>query len=179
MRKILLNIALSLDGYIAGPARKFDWLYTDQDYGLKEFYSRIDAALIGRKTYDLMIKTGGGLYPGMKNYVFSRKRTHAKKKNVLFVSGDISAFAMGLKSEKGKDIWLVGGAGLVHSFLELDLVDEMILSIHPILLGGGIPLFKSTDKRLDFQLMHCKTYSTGLVQLHYARSQPSKPRAAA
>ncbi len=178
MRKVVLNIALSLDGYIAGPKGEFDWLFTDQDYGLKEFFSRVDSALIGRKTYDLMVKMGG-VYPGMKNYVFSRKQSRAKKKNVVFVSEDISAFIQKRKSEKGKDIWLVGGGELGRSFLEDDLVDEMILSVHPLLLGKGIPLFRKTDSRRDFELTGCKPYSSGLVQLQYARSLPPKPRTAA
>jgi dihydrofolate reductase len=115
MRKIILNIALSLDGYIAGPKGEFDWLFTDQDYGLRGFFSRVDTALIGRKTYDLMMKTGGA-YPGIKNYVFSHKRPGVKKKNVVFVPDDIAGFINKRKAEMGRDIWLVGGANLVHSF---------------------------------------------------------------
>jgi dihydrofolate reductase len=172
MKKIVLNIALSLDGYIAGPKGEFDWLFTDQDYGLKDFLSRIDTTLMGRKTYDLMMKMGGA-YAGMKNYVFTRKRTQEKKKKAVFVSEDITAFVKKLKSEKGKDIWLVGGAELARSFFEADLVDEMILSIHPILLGKGIPLFQKTGRRRDFELRHSKTYSSGLVQLHYIRPHPA------
>lgn len=172
MRKIILNIALSLDGYIAGPKGEFDWLFTDQDYGLKEFFARVDATLIGRKTYDLMMKLGGA-HPGMRNYVFSRKRTRAKEKNTVFISEDPAAFVKKLKSEKGKDIWLVGGGELAHSFFEADLVDEMILSIHPILLGRGILLFHEADRRCDFSLLRCDSFSSGLVQLHYGRSKPS------
>jgi dihydrofolate reductase len=178
LRKTVLNIALSLDGYIAGPKGEFDWLFTDQDYGLKEFFSRIDTALIGRKTYDLMMKLGGA-YQGMKNYVFSHSRIPAKKKNVVFVAEALSTSIDKLKSAKGKDIWLVGGGALVHSFLEADLVDEMILSIHPILLGKGIPLFRETGRRRDLELQHSKTYSSGLVQLQYVRSLPSKSPTAA
>ncbi len=172
MRKIVLNIALSLDGYIAGPKGEFDWLFTDQDYGLKEFFSRIDTALMGRKTYDLMTRLGGA-YPGMKNYVFSRNLPITKKENVVFISEGVLAFAGKLKSEKGKDVWLVGGGELACSFLEADLVDEMILSVHPILLGKGIPLFRESDSRRDFKLLGCQTYSSGLVQLHYVRSRPA------
>ena len=171
MRKIVLNIALSLDGYIAGSKGEFDWLFTDQDYGLKEFFASVDTALIGRKTYAVMMKLGGA-YPGMKNYVFSHRRTRMKKKNVTFVSEDAAAFVKRLKSEKGGDIWLVGGGELAHSFFEADLVDEIILSVHPILLGKGIPLFRRMGRRRDFKLLGCKTYSSGLVQLRYARSLP-------
>ncbi len=179
MRKIILNIALSLDGYIAGPKGEFDWLYTDQDYGLREFFTKVDAALIGRKTYDLMVETGSEIYSGMKNYVFSRSRTHKKRKNVLFVSGDILRFVNDLKAQDGKDIWLVGGSDFAHSFFQLDLIDEMILSIHPIILGKGTPLFLRSNKRRNFELIGCKSFSTGLVQLHYVRSQPLEPKAAA
>jgi dihydrofolate reductase len=175
MRKIVLNIALSLDGYIAGPQGEFDWLFTDQDYGLKEFFSRVDTALIGRKTYDLMMKLGGTAYPGMKNYVFSHKRTQTKKKDIVFVSEDIADFVKRLKSEKGKDIWLVGGGELAHSFFKRDLVDEMVLSLHPIMLAKGISLFRESDSRHSLRLLKCQAYSTGLVQLHYARVKPRKP----
>jgi dihydrofolate reductase len=172
MRMIVLNIALSLDGFIAGPKGEFDWLFTDQDYGLKEFFSRVDTALIGKKTYDLMMRLGGA-YQGMKNYVFSHKRISAKKKNVVFVSEDIPAFAKKLKSEKGKDIWLVGGGELANSFFRADLADEMILSVHPILLGKGIRLFGESGRRRDFKWLGCKTFSSGLAQLHYVRSRPA------
>jgi dihydrofolate reductase len=121
----------------------------------------------------------GGAYPGMKTYVFSHKRVQTTKKNVVFIAEKIEASVKKLKSEKGKDIWLVGGGELAHSFFGADLVDEMFLSVHPILLGKGIPLFRELDRRRDFSLLHCKTYSSGLVQLHYARSLPSKPRIAA
>lgn len=142
---------------------------------MKEFFARVDTALIGRKTYDVMMKLGGA-YPGMKNYVFSHKRRRTKKKNVTFVSEDTSAFVKRLKSEKCRDIWLVGGGELAHSFFEADRVDEMVLSVHPILLGKGIPLFRRAGRQRDFKLLGCKTYSSGLVQLRYARSLSDQPQ---
>jgi len=119
------------------------------------------------------------LNPEMRNYVFSRSRSHKKRKNVLFVSGNIATFVKDLKAQDGKDIWLVGGADLVHSFLELDLIDEMILSVHPIVLGRGIPLFQKSGRRYGFELIGSRSYSTGLVQLHYGRQWLEKPRPAA
>lgn len=115
----------------------------------------------------------GGAYPGMKSYVFSRERTRAKKRDVIFVTEDLPEFVRKLRSEKGKDIWLVGGAELARAFFMADLVDEMILSVHPILLGKGIPLFHELDRRRDFSLLRCDGFTSGLVQLHYDRSRSS------
>lgn len=167
MTKVVLNIALSLDGFIACPNEEIDWLFHDQDYGLKEFYSRIDTTLMGRKTYVLMMKMGGNPYPQIRNYVFSRDRTRKNDGENVFISENIPGFVQELKAASRKDIWVLGGGEIASVFLDLHLIDEMILSIHPIILGDGIPLFHRTDKRLDFRLTDCRTYSSGLVELYY------------
>jgi len=167
MRNVILNVAVSLDGYISGEKGEYDWCFTDQDYGMKEFFARIDATLIGRKTYDLMVKMGEQLYPALTNYVFSRTIQHSKAKNVHIVSEDVAAFVRKLKDTKGKGIWLFGGAELIHACLEDNLVDEAMLSIHPIILGGGKPVFGKRSARLNLTLAHSKKYSSGLIQLVY------------
>jgi dihydrofolate reductase len=171
MRKVKLFIANSLDGFIARPDGSFDWLFTDGDYGMTDFFKSVDTALIGRKTYDLMLSFGGehSSYKGMKNYVFSRSPKKSKDKNVQFVSGDIRNFIESLKQKRGKDMWLVGGGELTESFLRERLIDEFILTVHPIILGAGIPLFHGESQQTDLKLIDCKTYESGIVQVHYGK----------
>lgn len=175
MRKVILGLAISLDGYIEGPDGEFDWCFTDQDYGLSEFFSRIDALFIGRKSYEIkqQYEDGGGEgIPGMPElteYVFSRTLPVVKTGAVL-ISNDAIAEAKKIKAQPGKDIWLYGGAVLTEQMLEAGLIDELWLSVHPILLGSGKPLFKKQEHRIILKLLESKTYDTGLVSLRYAIS---------
>jgi dihydrofolate reductase len=170
MRPLICFIATSLDGYIAGLAGEIDWLFTDQDYGYTPFYAGVDAVVMGRKTYDLCLTFGEYPYPGIPNYVWSRTR-HGKNEHATFVSGDIAAFIKGLKQQEGKTIWLVGGSALVGEALRHDLLDELIVSIHPIVLGSGIPLFPHDLPRAQFRLVKSTPFDTGLVQLTYRRTR--------
>lgn len=169
MRKLILGLAVSLDGFIEGPNGEFDWCFTDQDYGMNEFFQRVDALFIGRKSYEVMQKMGEGSVPGMpklEEYVFSTSMTSVKKDAVL-ISGNAIEEARKIKNSKGKDIWLFGGASLTASLMEAGLVDEFWLSVHPILLGSGKPLFEGLKDRVLLELIDSKTYSTGLVSLTY------------
>ena len=172
MRKLILGLAVSLDGYIEGPNGEYDWCFTDQDYGLSEFFSRIDAMFIGRKSYELMQQHAGentGEIPGMPpltEYVFSNTLKRVKEGSIL-ISGDSMIEARQIKAQPGKDIWLFGGASLTDAMLKAGLVDELWLSVHPILLGGGKPLFHPQEKRTSLTLLESKTYETGLVSLRY------------
>ena len=168
MRKIILGLAVSLDGFIEGPNGEYDWCFTDQDYGLKEFFKRTDAVFMGRKSYELMLNMEEGIpgMPKMKEYIFSNTLTRVKDDAIL-VSGDIATQVAAIKKEAGKDIWLFGGAGLTSSLINAQLVDELWLSVHPLLLGSGKPLFTGIDKRIHLELADSKTYSTGLVSLTY------------
>jgi dihydrofolate reductase len=170
VRRIKLFIATTLDGFIASPDGSVEWLFTDGDFGMREFFASVDTALIGRKTHDQMIAWGQPSYPGMVNYVFSRSRRADDGVPVGYVTGDIEEFVGGLRRTPGKDLWLVGGAGLVDSFRELDLIDDVILSIHPLLLGDGIPLFPDRHEPLQLELTKSTEYERGLVQLHYKRA---------
>ncbi|RYZ28052.1 MAG: dihydrofolate reductase [Sphingobacteriales bacterium] len=173
MRKLILGLAVTLDGYIEGPEGEYDWCFTDQDYGLNAFYSRIDALFVGRKSYEIMQAhadpSGDNAIPGMpplKEYVFSNTMKEVKKGATL-VSGDSMAEARRIKSLPGKDIWLFGGASLTDAMMKEGLVDELWLSVHPILLGGGKQLFRPQDTRQPLTLLETKTYETGLVSLRY------------
>jgi len=169
MRKIILGLAVSLDGYIEGPNGEYDWCLTDQDYGMSDFFKRIDSSFMGRKTYELTLSMGDVAMPGfpkLKEYVFSNTLQEVKK-GVILIKGDIAEQVKKIKNEPGKDIWLFGGASLTASLMNLGLVDEIGLAVHPILLGGGKPLFSQIDHRVHLDLMDTKTYSSGLVSLTY------------
>ncbi|HKZ67155.1 MAG TPA: dihydrofolate reductase family protein [Chitinophagaceae bacterium] len=169
MRKIILQLAVSLDGFIEDPNGEFDWCFTDDDYGMTEFFKRIDAIFIGRKSYELTLTMGGSTPPGfpvLKEYVFSKSLNKVEGDRIL-VSGDLAKEVKKIKNEPGKDIWLYGGAALTSSFINFGLVDEMTLAVHPILLGAGKPLFQNIPDRVPLQLINTQTYPSGLVMLSY------------
>lgn len=176
MRKLILGLAITLDGYIEGPNGEYDWCFTDQDYGLNEFFERIDSIFIGRKSYEMMQQhsdsSSGEAIPGMPAltaYVFSKTLTSVKEGAVL-ISGDSIAEARRIKSQPGKDIWLFGGASLYDALMKEGLVDELWMSVHPILLGSGKRLFREQDIRIKLRLLESKTYETGLVSIRYGIS---------
>ena len=173
MRKVILSVAVSLDGFIEGPNGEYDWCFTDQDYGMSGFFKRIDSMFIGRKSYELMQTMGDEAMPGfpkLTEYVFSTTLNEVKPGAVL-VRGDIDAIVRQIKNQQGKDIWLFGGASLTTLLLNLDLVDEISLAVHPIILGSGKPLFSNIKERTLLTLTDTKTYSSGLVSLNYVLSR--------
>lgn len=169
MRKVVLGLAVSLDGFIEGPNGEYDWCFTDQDYGLSSFFKRVDSIFMGRKSYEMAQSAGGGQGPwkGMTTYVFSNTLKEVKGKNVKLLSGDTLATVKNIKKEDGKDIWLWGGADLTTSFINQNLIDEYWLSVHPILLGAGKPLFHGILDRKPLKLKEHKAYDSGLVSLIY------------
>ena len=169
MRKIILQLAVSLDGYIEGPNGEFDWCFTDQDYGMSEFFKRVDTTFMGRKTYELalaMESEAPAGFPKMKEYVFSNSLTSAKE-GVALVRGDIKSEVEKIKKEKGRGIWLFGGAELISLLMNLQLVDEIILAVHPVILGSGKALFKDIKERTWLTLTDHKIYPNGLIFLTY------------
>jgi len=169
MRKVILGLAVSLDGFIEGPNGEYDWCLTDQDYGMKAFFERIDAVFVGRKTYEMSLgmNGGGAGMPKMKEYIFSTTLDSVKKGAIL-MKGNIKDEVDKIKKEKGKDIWMFGGANLTTSLMNLGLIDELWLAVHPILLGNGKPLFSGIKERIHLQLTNSETYSSGLVSLKYS-----------
>ena len=167
MRKIVLALAVSLEGFIEGPRGEFDWCFTDQDYGMAGFLKDVDAILYGRKSYEVMMRMeGGNPFANIKGYVFSNtlKKT---AEGFELVNGDIIGQVRSLKAAAGKNIWLFGGASLTSSLMNEDLVDEVWLSIHPILLGAGKPFVQNLKKRAQLQLLETKSYTTGLLSARY------------
>jgi len=168
MRKVILGLAVSLDGFIEGPNGEYDWCFKDPDYSLKDFFKRFDTIFAGRKTYEMSseMEGGGAGFPKFKEYIFSTTLDKVKQGATL-IKGDIKTEVEKIKSEKGKDIWLFGGASLTTSLMNLGLIDELSLAVYPILLGGGKPLFTNIKNRVELKLIETKTYSTGLVSLTY------------
>jgi dihydrofolate reductase len=170
MRRVVLGLAVSLDGFIEGPNGEYDWCFTDQDYGLTDFFKGVDAIFMGRKSYSVADEQGDNTpWKGMKTYLFSRSLDRAPSPDVEILR-DLDAARNVIKGP-GKDIWLFGGAELTTAFINAGLVDELWLSVHPILLGSGKPLFQNIDGRKNLKLVESKSYETGLVSLKYTQSK--------
>ena len=155
-RKIMLFIATSLDGYIATEDDSLEWLFKvegDGDNGYSDFYDTVDTVIMGRRTYDWLLKQELESFPyeGKECYVFSRTISQDDE-NIKFFSGDVVDFTNQLKNKEGKNIWVMGGGDLIHSFINKKLVDELIITVFPVLIGKGIPLFKEIDFELEFTL---------------------------
>jgi dihydrofolate reductase len=169
MRKIILNVAVSLDGFIEGPNGEYDWCFNDQDYGLTPFFKSLDAIFMGRKSYEVANQHGGeNPWKGITTYLFSRTIGKAPSDEVVLVRGMDEVKS--IINQPGKDIWLFGGAELITEFMNAGLIDEYWLSVHPIVLGSGKPLFQNINGRKHFKLVESKIYDTGLASLKYTQS---------
>lgn len=168
-RKVSLFISTSLDGYIAREDGSIDWLFDDQDYGYALFYEDMDTLIMGRHTWESLKEAGDYPYEGKKAFVFSSKETASPHPDVTFVTESIESWLAQAKQENGGTIWLMGGAKLVDECLQAGLVDELTLSVHPILLGQGIPLYRGRQPETPLELVSSKAYSTGLVRSVYRK----------
>lgn len=177
MRKVILYVAISLDGKIAKSDGSVEWLEDlpnpeNSDHDYVEFYESIDTTIMGNATYQ-QVKGFDVPFPYKEktNYVLTRNTSLTEEEYVKFISEDPVGFVASLKAEKGKDIWLVGGAKMVELFLEHKLVDVLRIFVIPIILGAGIPLF---GEKLDpewLTLKESKSYSTGAVGITYEMKQ--------
>jgi dihydrofolate reductase len=169
MRLVKYFVASSLDNFISRKDGGVDWLFMDQDYGMKEFFASVDVAVMGRKTYDkaLELSPNGLSFPGMKTYVFSHLMAKGKQENIEVVSEPPETWVKSIRATPGKDIWLVGGGEMVREFLQKRLVNQIGISIHPRLLGDGIPLYAQPYPETELELIRSKQYPSGLVQLFY------------
>jgi len=180
-RKIIVYLATSADGFIARLDGSVDWLerpHPKGGYGMGTFYKSIDTTLWGRKTYDMALDFQKKAVPGadfdtkVKNYAFTRGRPPSQPAaGVEFVSETIKAFATRLRSEKGKNIWMMGGAGIIGSFLDEGEIDEFIINVIPTFIGEGIPLMAPHRRTVPLTLISSKNFSDGVVKLHYAVSK--------
>jgi dihydrofolate reductase len=169
MRKVTFGVANSLDNFIARRDGAVDWLVWDDEVAAisAEFWKTIDTVLIGRKTYEVMLKTGTTSYPGVKNYVFSRTLKESPDGKVEIIAGDVAEFVRDLKAQEGKGICVIGGGEVAKSLFEAHLVDEIGLNIQPVLLGRGIPLFYEMSQQIDLELLDCKPLKSGGVFVSY------------
>jgi dihydrofolate reductase len=177
MKKLVLDLAVTLDGFIEGPNGEIDWCIMDDDMDFDGFLSGIDTIFYGRVSYDAW-----GNFQPHKNASASEQKiwaaVHAKKKyvfssqskqdeNATFINADIAKRVTEIKNQGGKDIWLYGGASIIKTFIQLDLIDIYRLSVHPIALGSGKPLFENLKERLELKLIKTNTFKSGVVQLIY------------
>ena len=178
-RKIVLDLAVSLDGFIEGPHGEIDWCIMEEDMEFSAFLNGIDTIFYGRKSYELwgtyspekdasdMDKALWEKICIMKKFVFSKKLSK-EEHEITIIRDNIPEEVMKIKKKPGKDIWLYGGASLITTFINYGLIDEYRLSVHPVILGAGKPLFISIDKRQNLKLTDTRRFSSGVVQLCYS-----------
>jgi dihydrofolate reductase len=186
-RKIIVLLAISADGFIARKDGAVDWLDRPRpkgDYGMGDFFKSIDTILLGRKTYDFVVRfqKEGQAVPSMggniRHYTFSRKPPKKVLEGFEFVKEPIKQFAERLRAQKGKNIWLMGGGGIIASFLDAREIDEFIISVIPTFIGEGIPLIAPKRRTVPLKLLSTKKFSDGVVTLHYAVSEARPSRRA-
>lgn len=177
MRKVILDLATSLDGFIEGANEEIDWCIMDDDMDFDGFLSTIDTIFYGRVSYDAW----GNFKPdenateaevqfwqnihSKKKYVFSSQIRADEK--ATFINTDIAKNVADIKQQNGKDIWLYGGASLIKTFIQSGLIDVYRISVHPIALGSGKPLFEDLKERLNLTLVKTNVFKSGVVQLIY------------
>lgn len=169
MRKVTYGGASSLDNFIARKDDGFDWITWTKEVSsiMEEFWKTIDTVVMGRRTYEVAARMGTAAYPGVKNYVFSRTLKKLRNKKIELVSEDAGIFVGKLKRQKGKGICVLGGGLLAKSLFEADVIDEVGINVHPVLLGSGIPLFHELPQQIDLELIRCQQLSNGCVVLTY------------
>ncbi|HUK30536.1 MAG TPA: dihydrofolate reductase family protein [Candidatus Acidoferrum sp.] len=177
-RKIIVWISTSADGFICRSDGGIDWLERPRpkgNYGFGAFYKTIDTTVWGRKTYEMALDyqkrgvSGTSFDTSVKNYFFSHTAPKSRPPaGMEFVRESIKTFATRLRAEMGKDIWIMGGAGIIASFLDAGEIDEFIINVVPIFIGEGIPLFTPARRNVPLKLLRVAKFPDGLVRQHYA-----------
>ena len=168
MRRVRYSVAMSLDGYIAGPNGEADWIIMDPDIDFAALFEQFDTFLLGRRTFEPMARVKKAETPGIKTFVFSRTLRQQDYPGVTIVAEGVEQTVAALRAEQGKDIWLFGGGSLFRSLLDAGLVDTVEVAIMPVILGEGIPLVAPPARQKKLQLTGHKVYPTGIVSLEYA-----------
>lgn len=177
MKKVILNLAVSLDGFIEGPNGEVDWCIMEEDMGFDAFVNSVDTLFYGRVSYDAW----GNYQPEPQASESEQKMwqaIHTKNKFVFshqqrtddratFIDKDIAAKVKEIKQQGGKDIWLYGGANLIKTFIHAGLIDCYKISVHPVVLGSGKPLFEGMQQRLGLTLTGTRVFRSGVVELSY------------
>lgn len=167
MRKIIAGFASSVDGYIEGPNGEYDWILIDKEIDFTESAKRFDTYFFGRKSYEAVLKMGNKPTAGITNYVFSTTLPSVDK-DYRLVTGNVKGQVIDIKQKQGKDIAVFGGANLLTSLLNFQLVDEVSVSIIPVLLGSGKPMTDVLIHKVWLSFISSKHYSNGTVQTTYA-----------
>jgi dihydrofolate reductase len=172
-RKVVLYIAMSLDGYIATENGDISFLSAveraGEDYGYADFVKTVDTVILGSRSYEKILSFGVEFpHKGRKCYVLSRSRT-GHDENVEYFGGDVARLLSSIRATAGLDIFVDGGSEIVFELMRHDLIDRYIVSIIPVMLGAGIRLFKSGGREQRLKLLRCSTFPSGLVQLWYDR----------
>lgn len=176
MRKVTYGGAASFDGYIAGPDEAIDWLRMSDDVQriTKESWKGVDTILSGRKTYEFGQKMGGGpSIKGIRNIVFSRTLDSVPEGTEL-IRQDAVGFVRKLKREPGGDIIVMGGGELGSALIDGGVVDEIGFNLHPVLLGGGIPMFRPLGRRVELELIETRPIAMGCVLVRYRVANSTK-----
>lgn len=181
MKKVILYIASSLDGMIATRQGGVDWLNASNEvleedpnaFGYIDFYKSIGITLMGHNTYEEILNFNIPFpYPDKINYVFTRKERDDDTNPVEFITEDPVNFVNELKKEEfGGDIWLIGGSQINKYLLNANLIDEIILSIHPVVIGSGIPLFAEGTLKRDFEIIETISFENTFIQIHFKRKK--------
>ena len=180
-RKIVVYIATSADGFIARPDGGVEWLDRPRpkgNYGMGAFFRSVDAIVWGRRTYDMSLGMGGAgsFGPKVRNYVVTHHPPASPPppgEGVEFVTGPIGPFADRLRAEPGKDIWMMGGGGVIASFLDAGAIDEFVIHVVPVLIGEGIPLVAPRHRSVKLALLSARRFPDGVVRLHYRVEGPA------
>ncbi len=175
MRKIILNLAISLDGYIATNEGGFDWIKghgdpstdTEKQFSFEAFTASVDTIVMGSKAYEDCVLSGLDTYEG-NELIIATSREFEAKDHTVFINGDICGRILDLRKQEGKNIWLFGGAGLTDAFIKADIVDEYIIGVIPVILGKGRPLFLKDNPTIDLKLTEC-TVNDGIILMRYSK----------
>ncbi len=167
MRRVRYSVAVSLDGYIAGPKGEADWIIMDPEIDFGAMFEQFDTFLLGRRTFEPMARVRKSETPGVKTFVFSRTLRQQDYPGVTIIAERAEETVAALRAESGKDIWLFGGGSLFRTLLDAGLVDTVEVAIMPVLLGEGIPLLAAPALQKKLHLTGHKIYPTGIVSLDY------------
>ncbi|MGL4781677.1 MAG: dihydrofolate reductase family protein [Bacteroidales bacterium] len=181
MKKVILYIASSLDGMIATRQGGVDWLNTSNElfdenpniFGYVDFYKSIGTTIMGHNTYEEILSFNIPFpYPDKINYVFTRSERENDDNPVEFITENPAKFVSELKNDSfGGDIWLIGGSQINKYLLNANLIDEIILSIHPVVIGSGIPLFAEGTLKKDFEIIETVNFENIFIQIHFRRKK--------